>query len=135
MVSIWIDRSIIWFQYEFTPFWLFSRFQSWFICPAFVFIILALGVINLSKYIIFDLKNFFWLFEKAIHCVKSVRIWSFSGPYFAAHSDWIWRDTEYLSVFNPNVGKYRPEKLRLRILFTQLLLLGLQNLTLSWIML
>ena len=26
------------------------------------------------------------------------------------HLDWIRRDTEYLSVFNPNAGKYRPEK-------------------------
>ena len=26
------------------------------------------------------------------------------------HSDWIRRDTEYVSVFSPNAGKYRPEK-------------------------
>ena len=26
------------------------------------------------------------------------------------HSDWIRRDTMYLSVFSPNAGKYRPEK-------------------------
>ena len=26
------------------------------------------------------------------------------------HSDWIRRDTSYLSVFSPNVGKYEPEK-------------------------
>ena len=26
------------------------------------------------------------------------------------HSDWIRRHTEYISVFNPNVGKYGPEK-------------------------
>ena len=25
------------------------------------------------------------------------------------HSDWIRRDTSYLSVFSPNAGKYRPE--------------------------
>ena len=25
-------------------------------------------------------------------------------------SDWIRRDTEYLSVFSPNAGKYKPEK-------------------------
>ena len=24
--------------------------------------------------------------------------------------DWIWRDTSYLSIFSPNVGKYGPEK-------------------------
>ena len=27
-----------------------------------------------------------------------------------SHSNWIWRDTKYLSVFSPNAGKYRPEK-------------------------
>ena len=26
------------------------------------------------------------------------------------HSDWIWRDTPYLSVFSPNAGKYGPVK-------------------------
>ena len=26
------------------------------------------------------------------------------------HSDWIRRDTPYLSVFSPDAGKYRPEK-------------------------
>ena len=26
-----------------------------------------------------------------------------------SHSDWIRRDTKYLSVFSPNEGKYRPE--------------------------
>ena len=36
------------------------------------------------------------------HCLKSVRICSFSGPYFP--------------VFSPNAGKYGPEKLRIRIL-------------------
>ena len=35
------------------------------------------------------------------------------------HSDWIRRDTEYLSVFSPNAGKYGPEKLRIGTLFTQ----------------
>ena len=38
-------------------------------------------------------------------CVKSVRIRSFSGPYFPA--------------FRLNTEKYRPEKLRIWILFTQ----------------
>ena len=35
------------------------------------------------------------------------------------HSDWIYRDTPYLLVFTPNAGKYWPEKLRIRTLFTQ----------------
>ena len=36
-----------------------------------------------------------------------------------SHSDWIRRDTPYLSIFSPNTGKYGPEKLRIRTLFTQ----------------
>ena len=30
------------------------------------------------------------------------------------HSDWIWKDTEYLPVFSPNEGKYGPEELWVR---------------------
>ena len=33
------------------------------------------------------------------------------------HSDWIRRDTPYLSVFSPNARKCGPEKLRIRTLF------------------
>ena len=39
--------------------------------------------------------------------------------YIFPHSEWIPRDTPYLSVFNPNAKKYGPEKLRIRTLFTQ----------------
>ena len=35
------------------------------------------------------------------------------------HSDWIRKDTEYLSVFSLNTRKYGPEKLRIRTLSTQ----------------
>ena len=45
---------------------------------------------------------------KSIHCAKSVRIWSYSGLHFSSifpHSDWIRRDTDYLFVFSPIVGK------------------------------
>ena len=42
------------------------------------------------------------------HCVKSVRIRSYSGPHFSrifTHSDWIRKDTPSLSVFSLNSGK------------------------------
>ena len=45
-----------------------------------------------------------------VHYVKSVRIRSYLGPHFSRifpHSDWIGRNTEYLSVFCPNAGKCR----------------------------
>ena len=58
----------------------------------------------------------------ATHCLKIVRIRSYSGLIFP-HSDWIRRDTEYLSVFNPNGGKCGPEKLRTKTFFTQWLML------------
>ena len=35
------------------------------------------------------------------------------------HSDWIWRDREYLSIFSSNPEKYGPEKLQIRILLAQ----------------
>ena len=35
------------------------------------------------------------------------------------HSDWMWRDKKYLSVFSRNAGKNGTEKLRIWILFTQ----------------
>ena len=53
--------------------------------------------------------------SKFLHCVKHVRIWSYSGPHFShifPHSHWGRRDTEYLSVLSPNpylslnTGKY-----------------------------
>ena len=44
-----------------------------------------------------------------LHCVKSVHIRSFSGPYFPAFG-LITKRCEYLSVFSPNAGKYAPEK-------------------------
>ena len=42
--------------------------------------------------------------------MKSIRIRSFSGPYFYALG--------LITVFNPNVGKFGPEKLRIRTLST-----------------
>ena len=53
-----------------------------------------------------------------ISTVKSVRIRSFPVRIFP-HPDWKRIDTEYLSVFSPNAGKYGKEKLRIRTLFTQ----------------
>ena len=52
------------------------------------------------------------------HCVKIVRIRSFSGPYFS-YLSWIQRDAPHLSVFSLNAGKYVLELLRIGTLFTQ----------------
>ena len=52
------------------------------------------------------------------HCLIIVRIRSFSGLHFSAFG----LSTEryvYPPVFDPNAGKYRPEKLQLRTLFMQ----------------
>ena len=51
------------------------------------------------------------------HCVKSVRIRSFSGPCFP--------------VFSPNTGKYGLEKLRIQTLFTQCEISGISLLRLK----
>ena len=39
--------------------------------------------------------------DEGFHCVKSVRIRSFFGPYFPA----FWLNTPYSSAFSPNAGK------------------------------
>ena len=54
-------------------------------------------------------------FSHVFLCVKKVRIWSFSGPYFSAFG----LKTERYRVFRPNAEKYGPEKLQIRTLFTQ----------------
>ena len=49
--------------------------------------------------------------DKVMHCIKRVRIGSYSDPHFSAffhiQTEYgeIRRDTEYLSVFSPNTGK------------------------------
>ena len=64
---------------------------------------------NINFLVSIDLK---WLFIFILqkHCVKSVQIRSFFWSVFFPHSDWIRRDTPYLSVFSPNAGKYGPDK-------------------------
>ena len=52
------------------------------------------------------------------HCVKSVRIRTFSGPYFPALALNTERYGEILRI-SPNAGKYGQEKLRIRTIFTQ----------------
>ena len=49
---------------------------------------------------------------------ESVRIRSFSGPYFPAFGLTIERYSVSLQI-QSNAGKYRPEKLQIRALFTQ----------------
>ena len=49
-----------------------------------------------------------------LFCYKSLREKYPNTKFFLVcifpHSDWIRRDTKYLFVFNPNAGKYVPEK-------------------------
>ena len=52
-----------------------------------------------------------------MHSVKSVRIRTYSGPYFPTFG----LNTERYGVFSPNAGKYGPEKLRIQTLSTQCL--------------
>ena len=62
------------------------------------------------------------LLQYSIHCFYTARKVSVCGVFLVSifpHSDWIRRDTEYLSVFSPNVRKYGPEKLRIQTLFKQ----------------
>ena len=49
----------------------------------------------------------FW--SKAEHEVQKVSVFGVILVLIYPHSDWIRRDTEYLSVFNPKAEKYGPE--------------------------
>ena len=44
------------------------------------------------------------------YCVKSVQMRSFFLVRIFPYSDWVRRDTPYISVFSPNEVKYGPEK-------------------------
>ena len=50
-----------------------------------------------------------------LHRMNSVRIRSFSGPYFRAFG----LNAERYGVFRPNAGKYGPEKRQTRTLLKQ----------------
>ena len=71
--------------------------------------------------------NFFFLVKKkyektvtlVIFTAWKVSVFGVFLDRIFPHSDWIRRDTEYLFIFSLNAGKYQPEKLRVRTLFTQ----------------
>ena len=65
------------------------------------------------------------------HCMKSVHIRVFLVLIFPP-SDWIRKDTEFLSVFSPNIGKCRSEKLRIWTLFTRRALFSFTHITKYW---
>ena len=80
----------------------------WLVCLK-RYIIVSWCILQLLKYTF--LNTYIWSckisFSTQItignHCVKRVRIRSYSGPHFSrifSHSDW------YLFVFSPNTGKY-----------------------------
>ena len=77
------------------------------------FTILAKNILDVWRV----LKPLYFLWTSSLH-EKCLHSEFFMVPIFS-HSDWIWRDAECLFIFSPNAGKYRPEKLRIRTLFTQ----------------
>ena len=58
-----------------------------------------------------------------ITALKVSVFWVFLNHIFL-HSNWVRRDTPYLFISSPNAGKYGSEKLRIRKLITQWLLLN-----------
>ena len=46
-----------------------------------------------------------------LHCLKSVQMRRIFWSVFFPYSDWIRKFTQKISVFSPNTGKYRPEKI------------------------
>ena len=94
----------------------------------FVFSFFQLSSLKCLVKFIFEEVLFVWVvYRKAkafvtsiyhCHCMKSVHIRVFLVLIFPP-SDWIRKDTEYFSVFSPNVGKCGSEKLRIWTLFTR----------------
>ena len=54
--------------------------------------------------------------EIICHTLRKVSIFEVFLIHVFSHLDWIWRLAEQIFVFNPNVGKYWPEKLRIQTL-------------------
>ena len=55
--------------------------------------------------------TFPWKSWVVTHCVKSVRIWNFLGPYFPAIGINTERFTLQISLFSPNEGKIQTRKI------------------------
>ena len=73
---------------------------------------------TIFKNIWYMLLRFFFLASKSTTAWK-VSVFGVILARIFPHSDWMRRDTSYISVFSPNAGKYGPEELRLRTFFTQ----------------
>ena len=64
-----------------------------------------------------------WRFDSLCRCVKSIHIRDFTGPYFSVFGLNTEKYSVYLSIFSLNAGKYGQEKLQMRTLFTQCVIL------------
>ena len=115
----------------------FSHFWSFYYCVQ----ILAWWKYNNcdSSFPIYHYVYFFWLTHQStliIHhsmCEKCPNTEFFLVRIFP-HSDWIQRDTSYLSVFSPNVTKYGPEKnLCLEAFQTAFLFVTIKNMICFWV--
>ena len=94
-----------------------SNFFSFFKGCAWV----QIGSYNLENGLTEEVEK--WCHVKLI-CDKNNPAWKVSvfGVFLVCifqRSDWIRRDKEYISVLSPNEGKYGPEKLWIRTIFTQ----------------
>ena len=89
-------------------------------------------LIVLFPFIVILIQLLFQFKNVNSHCVKIVQILSF---FFLVrifpHSDWIGRDTSYLSLFGPSAGKYGPDETPYLVLFTPYLVLFTQCVELS----
>ena len=65
------------------------------------------------------LCNVSWLSSYEANTAWKVSVFGAFLVRIFPHSDWIRRDTKYISVFRPNAGKYGPEKLQIRTHVTQ----------------
>ena len=94
-----------------------TKLQSSSICP--VSFIQKNGISIWLKFGCSTRKQYLWWFIWLFYTAWRVSVFKVILVGIVPHSDWTWRGTEYLSVFNPNAGKWRPESLRIRALSMQ----------------
>ena len=88
------------------------------VAPWFKYFLVILNMLTLS------LIKILWEYQTCIrffrlNTAREVSVFVVFLVRLFPHLDWIRRVAEYLSVFSPNTGKYRPEKPPIQPFFTQ----------------
>ena len=87
--------------------------------PILMFLYQQAAIIEISKQCFIIKPSACYGLDVSIESAWKVSVFGVFLVLIFPYLDWIRRDTPYPSVFSPNAGKYRPEKLWMRTLFVQ----------------